>query len=162
MSSRTYPERPIVGIGVVVWRERRVLLVRRANPPRAGEWSLPGGAQRLGETLTEAARREVMEETGLAIDGIRLVTALDLIERDPDGRVRHHYTLIDLVAEAGAGEPVAGDDAAAVAWFRLDELDGLGLWTKTRQVIAQAAALRGRTEDGHGETDGRGERPPTV
>jgi 8-oxo-dGTP diphosphatase len=144
MSRRLYPDRPVVGVGAVVWRDDRVLLVRRGRPPRAGQWSLPGGAQRLGETLREAAAREVREETDLALADVRLLTTVDLVEHDADGRVRYHYTLVDFVAEAPLGEPVAGDDAEAVAWFRLDELPGLGLWSETLRIIDEAAALRRR------------------
>ena len=140
--SRLYPERPIVGVGAVVWRGERVLLIRRAKPPRAGQWSLPGGAQRLGETLREAVAREVREETGLELSDLRLLTTVDLVERDPDGRVRFHYTLVDFTAEAPLGEPVAGDDAAEAAWFARAELPALGLWSETLRIIEEAARLR--------------------
>ena len=140
--SRLYPDRPVVGVGAVVWRDERVLLIRRGQPPRLGQWSLPGGGQQLGETLVAAVRREVREETGLELATIELLTTLDLIERDPDERVRFHYVLVDFTAEAPEGEPVAGDDAAAVAWFALDELAGLGLWTETLRVIDAAARQR--------------------
>jgi ADP-ribose pyrophosphatase YjhB (NUDIX family) len=149
--SRLYPERPVVGVGAVVWRGGRVLLVRRAQPPRAGQWSLPGGAQRVGETLAEAVAREVREETGLELERLQLVTTLDLIERDEAGRVRYHYALVDFTAEAApAGEPVPGDDAAEAAWFELAALDALGLWSETVRIIHAAARLRGEPADGGG------------
>jgi ADP-ribose pyrophosphatase YjhB (NUDIX family) len=138
MTARAYPERPVVGVGVVVWRDGRVLLVRRGRPPRLGQWSLPGGAQRLGETVEAAARREVAEETGLALDRLELLTVVDLVEHDPSGAVRYHYTLVDMVAAAAPGEPRAGDDAAAVAWFAPDELGALGLWGETLRIIELA------------------------
>jgi ADP-ribose pyrophosphatase YjhB (NUDIX family) len=141
--TRLYPDRPVVGVGVVVWRGSDVLLIRRGRPPRLGQWSLPGGAQRVGETLAEAAAREVREETALELRELRLITTLDLIEKDPDGRARYHYTLVDFTAEADSGVAVAGDDAAAVAWFALDALDGLGLWSETLRIIQAAAAMRG-------------------
>jgi 8-oxo-dGTP diphosphatase len=131
-----------VGVGAVVWRGERVLLVRRAKPPRAGQWSLPGGAQQLGETLAEAVRREVREETGLDLEGVQLLTTVDLVDRDQGGRVRYHFTLVDFTAEASHGEAVAGDDAAAVAWFAIDELPGLGLWSETLRIIGDAAEAR--------------------
>lgn len=138
MTGRTYPDRPIVGVGVVVWRAGRVLLIRRGRPPRQGQWSLPGGAQQLGETVEAAARREVAEETGLALRAIELLTVVDLVERDVEGAVRYHYTLVDMVAEAGAGEARAGDDAAEVGWFAPDELAGLGLWAETLRIVELA------------------------
>ena len=139
---RTYPLRPIVGVGAVIWRGDRVLLIRRGKPPRAGQWSLPGGAQELGETLREAITREVREETGLELTDLRLLTTVDLIEREPDGRVRFHYTLVDFTADAPTGQPVAADDAVAVKWFHIDELASLGLWAETVRIIGEAAALR--------------------
>ncbi len=141
--TRLYPDRPVVGVGAVVWRNDRVLLLRRGNPPRQGQWSLPGGAQQLGETLREAVAREVREETGLELTDLRLLTTVDLVDRDPDGRVRYHYTLVDFTAEAPLGEPVAGDDAVDVAWFATGKLAGLGLWTETLRIIEDAARRRG-------------------
>ena len=106
--SREYPDRPIVGIGGVVWRGDRVLLIRRGKAPRLGQWSLPGGGQNLGETLVEGLTREVREETGLEIEAVELLAVVDLVDRDETGRVRYHYTLVDFMAEALPGEPGAG------------------------------------------------------
>jgi 8-oxo-dGTP diphosphatase len=138
--SREYPARPIVGVGVVVWHGDRVLLVQRGKPPRAGHWSLPGGAQQLGETVAQAARREVMEEVGLEVALGDIVATVDLIERDPDDRVRYHYTLIDFVAEAPGAVVRPGSDAAAARWFSLAEIELLGLWSETVRVIKLARA----------------------
>lgn len=139
MTAAPSSPRPTVGVGAIVWRAGRVLLIRRGQPPRRGEWSLPGGKQEWGETLEEALRREVFEETALRLGPLALVDVVDLIARDDDGRVAHHYTLVDYTAEALSADARAGDDAAAVAWFALHELDGLGLWSKTRAVIGRAA-----------------------
>ena len=142
-TSRQYPERPIVGVGVVVWRGDNVLLARRGKPPRAGDWSLPGGAQKVGETVQEAARREVLEETGLDITVLGLIDVVDSITRDSgDSRIRFHYTLVDLVAESAEGEAVAQDDAAAVGWFHKGEIEGLGLWSETVRIIHLADEKR--------------------
>lgn len=143
--SRAYPDRPVVGVGAVVWRGERVLLIRRAKPPRAGEWSLPGGAQELGEGVLDAARREVREETGLELARVELLTVVDSIGRDEDGRIRWHYTLVDVWAEAAEGEARPGSDAAEVGWFALDELEGLGLWSETLRVVRLAAERRAAT-----------------
>jgi ADP-ribose pyrophosphatase YjhB (NUDIX family) len=141
--AREYPDRPVVGVGVVLWRGDSVLLIRRGHAPRLGQWSLPGGGQELGETVAETAGRELLEETGMRARTLALLTVVDLIDRDEGGRVRHHYTLVDFTGEAAEGEPTAGDDAAAVAWFRLDQIEGLGLWSETQRIIRLAAAARG-------------------
>jgi 8-oxo-dGTP diphosphatase len=140
--SREYPAQPITGVGIVVWHGDRVLLVQRAKPPRRGQWSLPGGAQQLGETLIDAARREVKEEAGLEVELGEVIVTLDLIERDADGRVRYHYVLIDFVAEASGAELRPGDDAAEARWFTLEEAERLGLWSETLRVIGLAKDKR--------------------
>jgi 8-oxo-dGTP diphosphatase len=140
--SRIYPRRPVIGVGTVVWHGERVLLVRRARPPREGQWSLPGGAQQLGETVAEAAGREVRKEAGIEVEPGETIATIDLIERDDDGRVRYHYTLVDFTAEAKGGELTPGDDAADARWFELDELEALGLWSETLRVIHLARGRR--------------------
>jgi len=134
--------RPTVGVGAVVWRGERVLLIRRGKPPGEGAWSLPGGRQEWGETVEAALRREVREETELDLGPLTFVAVVDLLATGADGAVTRHYTLIDYTAEAAPGEAVAGDDAQAVGWFHPDELAALDLWDETRAVIARAAALR--------------------
>jgi 8-oxo-dGTP diphosphatase len=139
---RRYPARPIVGVGVVVWHRDRLLLVQRNKPPRRGQWSLPGGAQHLGETVAETARREVREEAGVEIDLGAIVATVDLIERDPDQRVRYHYTLIDFVAEAASATLRPGSDAADARWFTVAEAETLGLWSETMRIIRLARGQR--------------------
>jgi 8-oxo-dGTP diphosphatase len=141
-SRREYPTHPVVGVGAVVWFGDRVLLVKRGKPPRLGQWSLPGGAQRLGETVAEAVRREVMEETGLELDQVEVIATVDLIERDDAGRVRYHYTLIDVTAEATSDAARPGSDAAEVRWFTPEEASALGLWSETVRIIGLAAEHR--------------------
>ncbi len=143
-SDREYPTRPLVGVGVVVWRDGKVLLIRRGKAPRKGHWSLPGGAQKTGETVREAARREVLEETGLEVEIGELVDVVDSLERDADGRVRTHYTLVDFSAQAGPGDAVAGGDAADVAWMEPADIAGLGLWSETERIIRLSLARLGR------------------
>lgn len=145
MSGREYPSHPRVGVGVILFRDDAVLLIRRGTPPRLGEWSLPGGGQELGETVEETARREILEETGLAIEGaLTFVEVVDAIVRDEAGRVRFHYTLIDFACHAPEGVAVAGGDCAALAWVPLATLDEIPLWDRTRAVIAKAASLLGQ------------------
>src|SRR5579859_1593931 len=97
--SRDYPSLPMVGLLALVRRGDRFLLVRRAKPPNQGRWGFPGGVQELGETVIEAAQRELGEETGVLAGDPRVFTALDAIERDEDGRVRYHYTLVVVLLD---------------------------------------------------------------
>ncbi len=141
--SREYPPRPIVGIGVVVLRPGAVLLVRRGRPPSQGDWSLPGGAQELGETAEAAARRELIEETALTVGPLRLAGTVDSIHRDADGRVRYHYTILDFAARWQDGEPVAGGDVTAALWAPFDGLGRYALWSEATRIIAAARGLLG-------------------
>jgi 8-oxo-dGTP diphosphatase len=136
-SSREYPERPIVGVGAVILdgAARRVVLVRRGVPPRQGQWSLPGGAVELGETVRAAAEREAMEETGLAVATEELLGVFDRILPGDGGRLRYHYVLIDFLCRVRAGELSAGGDAAAAAWAGEDELEKFNLEQPTIDVI---------------------------
>ncbi len=136
--TREFPDRPWVGIGVAAFRGDAVLLARRAKPPRMGQWSLPGGAQHLGETAHEAARRELREETGIEVGPLILADVVDALTRDSDGRVRFHYTIVDFAAEWLSGEAQAADDAQEVTWAPLDALDAYGLTTEARAVIILA------------------------
>jgi len=141
-NDREFPERPWVGVGVVVCQGERVLLVRRGKAPRMGQWGIPGGAQHVGETLFEAAAREVREETGLVVTPTAVITALDAISRDPDGRARYHYTLVEVLAECPAGDPLAADDAMDARWATLEEARALIEWDETLRVIGLGQALR--------------------
>lgn len=136
---RTYPSTPLVGVAAVVFKQGKVLLVRRAKPPRQGEWSLPGGLQHLGETVSAAACREVSEETALNVRILGVADVVDLIERDPDGdRIRYHYTLVDLAASWVSGDIRAGSDAAEAAWIDVQALGHYRLWSETTRVIGVA------------------------
>ncbi len=137
-----YPNRPLIGVGVVVFKDDHVLLIRRGKPPREGDWSLPGGRQRLGERIEAAARREVAEEAGLDVAVGPLIDVVDSITRDDHGAVQYHYTLVDLLAEWRAGEAVAGHDAAEVTWADPADLAPYGLWKETERIIALAVEKR--------------------
>ena len=146
--SREYPSRPIVGIGIVVLRPRdgggaEVLLVRRGKPPNIGAWTLPGGAQELGETAIEAARRELLEETRLTVGALHLAANVDNIQRDAEGRIRYHYTIIDFAARWEGGEAIAGSDVSEATWAPLDGLEAFSLWHEAHRVIAIARGLVG-------------------
>lgn len=141
---RSYPDRPFVGVGVVVFRGDEVLLAQRGKPPNMYSWSIPGGAQELGETVHEAANRELMEETGIEVDIIGLVEVVDSIRRDDDGAVAFHFTLVDLAAEWRSGEAVAGDDVPELKWVRIDDIDAFDLRAATARVIRKAEGMRSK------------------
>jgi len=134
---------PKIGVGVVLFRGREVLLIRRGTPPMLGQWSIPGGRQEWGETLEATARRELFEETGVEAGPLVLVDAIDAIHRDEAGAVTWHYSLIDYAGLWTGGEARAGDDCAAVDWVGLDATGGRLEWSKTEAVIRAAARLLG-------------------
>lgn len=139
--SRRYPAAPLVGVGVVVLNiQGEVLLARRGNPPRAGEWSIPGGMIDLGERLEEAAHREVREECGIEIIIGGFLTTFEPIIYDAAGEIEYHYVLIDYWATYLSGELTAQDDAAAVTWVALPALTDFRLRKETLQAIYDAHA----------------------
>ncbi|GAB5470720.1 MAG: NUDIX hydrolase [Rhodospirillales bacterium] len=128
---------PDAAVLAVVTRDERVLLVRRANPPDAGLWGFPGGKIEPGETIEQAALRELREECGLAAEAGSVLTALDAIAWGGDGRLGSHFVLIAVLCRGVSGEAVAGDDALEVGWFAPDRLEEPSL-AVSRDVAALA------------------------
>ena len=140
---REYPEAPIVGVGAVVVDGTKVLLVRRGQEPLKGEWSLPGGALELGETLQQGVMREVLEETGLIVVPGGIIEILDRItHHETSGQVRYHYVLIDFVCHVTGGTLCAASDAEEVQWVERGQLqNGYRLAPVTIAVIEKAFRL---------------------
>ena len=138
LDDREFPSRPIVGVGAVVIDGDRVLLVKRAHEPLKGEWSLPGGAVELGETLQAAIAREVLEETGLHVEVGPIVDVFDRLRFDGDGRPRFHYVLIDFVCRPRSGAIVCSSDAEAAAWVDRSRLADYSVAEFTVRVIQKA------------------------
>lgn len=136
---REYPDSPIIGVGAVILHQNRVLLIERGQEPLKGEWSLPGGALELGETLAEGIIREVREETGLIVEPITIVEVFDRIVRDDRGRIRYHYVLVDFLCRVTGGELACASDAANARWATLDELGPIPEFTA--EVIRKAFTL---------------------
>jgi len=142
MTGREYPERPLVGVGGVVLDGEKVLLVRRAQAPLQGEWSLPGGLVEVGERLAHAVRREIAEETGLNVRVEGVVKVLDRITRDPEKRVRFHYVLVDYLCRVVGGELRHGSDVTDVTLADPAGLEPYAITAKAEGVIARAVQLR--------------------
>jgi 8-oxo-dGTP diphosphatase len=138
--SREYPQAPVVGVGAVILDGDRVLLIRRGHEPLQGQWSIPGGALEVGETLNEGVQREVLEETGLTVEPVAMIEVFDRIARDEEDRVRFHYVLVDYLCRVTGGELCCATDAVEARWAMLDELDEVAKFTVA--VIEKAIKIR--------------------
>jgi len=135
--SGAYPNCPLVAVGAVVFNKDKVLLVLRAKPPAENHWTIPGGCVELGETLQEAAEREIREETGLTIRAGEPVYTFDVIKRDANGAIRFHYVIVDLEADYVSGELRAGDDATDVCWASFKDVKSLRVSAATRKLLKE-------------------------
>jgi ADP-ribose pyrophosphatase YjhB (NUDIX family) len=141
MDTRSYPERPIVGVGAVVLVDRKVVLIKRRYEPLAGQWSLPGGTLEVGESLEAGAAREILEETGLVVEVGPVIEVFDRILVDPDQRVRYHFVLIDYLCRPIGGALQHGSDVDAVTLADPDDLARFGLTVKATAIIRRALEL---------------------
>ncbi len=132
-----YPDQPRVAVGAIVFKDRKVLLVRRGKPPARNLWAIPGGSVEVSETLQRAAEREIYEETGITIQALEPIYTFDYIERDESGCARFHYVIVDLTADYVGGEPRPGDDAAEARWVSAQELASLRVSLKTLQLLKE-------------------------
>jgi ADP-ribose pyrophosphatase len=135
-SSGTYPDLPRAAVGAVVFLDGKVLLVRRGRHPAKGLWAIPGGRIKLGETLQEAAEREILEETGVRIKAGDPVFVFDVVSRDDKGRIKYHYVIVDLDAELLGGSLCPGDDALEARWISPDDLKKIEVNERTRQLLS--------------------------
>ena len=145
--NRDYPDRPFTAALALCRRGERVLLAQRNKGPgpAIGKWGFPGGMQELGETILAAAARELHEETGISAEPVRVVDAFDVIGKEPDGRVRAHFTLVCVVLDwrDGDGRPI--EDATAVGWYTPeDAVAKLELFPDTLRLMKAALATASR------------------
>jgi 8-oxo-dGTP diphosphatase len=146
VSSREYPERPVIGVGGVLIHNGRALLIRRGSEPLRGEWSIPGGTLELGETLTEGVARELKEETGISVRVLELIEVFDRIWTEERQEIdaakpRFHFVIADYLCERISGEPFAGSDATDVAFAKEDELSKFHLTETATRVLRKAFAM---------------------
>jgi ADP-ribose pyrophosphatase len=140
-NAERYPDGARVAVGAVVFKDGAVLLVRRGKAPNHGLWAVPGGSVRLGETLQQAAERELLEETSIRVRAGLPIYIFDVIERDSDGRIRYHYVIADLLAEYVEGWPQANDDALEARWIMPDELQTLPVSKTTVELLQSKFAF---------------------
>lgn len=141
--SHEFPAGPVVGVGAVVVQDGKALIIKRGHEPRKGEWSLPGGRVELGESLREATRREIKEETGLDVEVGPLVEAFDRVHRLED-RVRYHFVILDYLCVPIGGTLCAGDDAEDAVWVTAEELEAYGVNAHAAAVIRRGLEMTPR------------------
>ena len=165
MSGREFPDFPLVGVGGVVIDHDRALLVRRAREPALGEWTIPGGLLEVGETLTAAVEREILEETGLTVRVLELIEALERIFSESEEihpgnasarvaglkevsrtlgvrpRPRYHYVILDYLCERVSGEATIHAEISDVAFVREEELERYALTPAATRVLHKAFAM---------------------
>jgi len=139
---RKYPQQPIIGVGGVIFQNDQVLLIKRGKEPALGQWSIPGGVVRVGETLKEAVVREVREETHLEVEVLALAKVIERIFHEPDGRISYHYVLLDFLCQIKNGELKADSDAQEACFVPLTELNNYNLTSATQEVIPRANLMR--------------------
>jgi len=145
---REYPPAPVVAVGAIIRHQDRIVLIRRNKEPAKGRWTFPGGAVELGESLEEAVKREVLEETGLQVEVGEVAAVIDHLDRDQAGRVRYHYVIVDYAARPAGAQQEApplrpGSDVSDARWVGPEDLDGLDMTDKAA-MLARALLAEGR------------------
>ncbi len=140
MDDRLYPARPILAASLAVFKGERLLIARRARAPLVGHYSLPGGVVEIGETLREAALRELAEEVGVEAEIVGFVAHVEPIVREGD-RVRSHFVIAAFAARWRSGDARASAEVDDFVWI---EPEDIGNWRTTPELpglVARAAAL---------------------
>ncbi|MFV0280888.1 MAG: NUDIX hydrolase [Rhodoblastus sp.] len=143
-NSREYPAHPLLAASIAVFREGRVLIATRTKAPGAGVWSLPGGLVELGETIEEAALRELQEEVGVSARIVGFNRHVQRVDRDENGRVRHHFVVASFVGQGTEGEATTGPEAGEVRWVDPNDLGDLPTTPHLGRILARAAEIFAR------------------
>lgn len=139
---REYPDRPIVGAGMLVIENGKILLIKRKNEPNKGLWSIPGGMVKLGESPEEAAVREFREETGLEAVVENLLGVFNVVVKDDLGRIKYHYIVIDYLGKVVGGILRPGSDVVDAKWFHLEELDKINTSITVNKAVNLALKIK--------------------
>lgn len=137
---RLYPQRPFLAVSAAILRGGKVLIVRRARKPALGVYTLPGGVVEAGETLEDAVRREVREETALDIAPVTLAGHREVILRDAQGRTERHFVILCFASRWLSGEPQLNDELDEARWIDPADLAGLKTTEGLAEIVAAAAA----------------------
>ena len=135
---RAYPDRPFLAVSAAIIRDGRVLVARRARGPAYGIWTMPGGVVEAGETLIEALKREIEEETAMIVDPVVLAGHREVVVRDDDKRVSRHFIIMCFAARWISGEPQLNDELAEASWLKLDDLSSLQTTEGLAEIVAAA------------------------
>jgi 8-oxo-dGTP diphosphatase len=141
---RTYPQRPYLAVSAAIFRDGKVLVVRRARNPALSLYTLPGGAVEIGETLLQAVAREVREETALEVEPVALAGNREVITRDAQGRVERHFVILCFAARWRSGEPVLNEELDDARWLKPAELSALRTTDGLAEIVAAAVELLAR------------------
>ena len=146
---RLYPDQPVVGIGAVIIKEGKIVLIKRGNEPSKGKWSIPGGLVELGEKLEAAVIRETKEETCLEVENPHLIDVVENVDLDEQGKIKYHYIIIDYLVQVKAGTIQAASDAAEFRWVLFEEVEDYNLtasfrvfFRKNREKLEKANSYR--------------------
>jgi 8-oxo-dGTP diphosphatase len=138
---RTYPTRPFLAVSAAIFRDGKVLVVRRARKPALNLYTMPGGVVEAGETLTEAVAREVREETSLQIEVLTLAGHREAVMRDAQNRVERHFVIMCFAARWISGEPVLNEELDDARWLDPSEIATLRTTDGLAEIVAAAALL---------------------
>lgn len=141
---RLYPDQPVVGIGIIIVKDGKIVLIKRGNEPGRGKWSIPGGLVELGEHIEQAVIREANEETCLDVVNPRLVDVVDNVDLDGDGKVKYHYVIVDYLVQVVGGNIAAASDAEELRWVDFADVESYVLTASFRQFFINN---RGKLEE---------------
>ncbi|MDI6743408.1 MAG: NUDIX hydrolase [Smithella sp.] len=141
-SGNSYPAAPRVGVGAIVIKDDKVLLVKRGVEPSKGLWAIPGGTLKLGETMQECAAREILEETGVRINVKDCAYVFDYIEREDEGKIKFHFAIVDYAADYVSGDPQGSDDALEARWLSAEDLQTMPVAINTMNALRSLGFLK--------------------
>jgi len=144
---RKYPVCPLIGVGALIHRGGKIVVVKRENEPAKGLWSIPGGLLELGERVHEGVKREVMEETGLDVEIDRLLDVIDNIVYDDDGKICYHYVLIDYLCSSSQGDLTAATDVTEAQWIKLKDVNHLPTTKTLKRLLVKAHLMEEITQE---------------